>query len=190
MKTKVVILNGPPRSGKDTLTDAMISGFAWQGVPCHHLRFKTKLYDLVQCVYSITDSTMEVMKYNKEVPNTLLDDITFREALIKVSEEAIKPNYGQDYFGIAASKALQPGINIFSDGGFKDELNPLIQAVGKDNIIIVRLHRKGTSFMGDSRTYLYTEDTDVESFDFYNEHTIDTSTRKLVSSLHNFIYRK
>lgn len=187
MQTKVVILNGPPSSGKDTLTDEMVKYYADNNIPCHHLRFKTKLYDLVQCVYSLTDEDMQHLKINKEVPNTKLDGLSFRQSLIKVSEEVIKPNYGKNYFGISAAKAVKPGINIFSDGGFNEELDDLVKKVGTTNIILVRLYRQETSFEGDSRTYIYPQHLGIASFDFENRFDIEKSTEYLLDALKGFI---
>jgi hypothetical protein len=185
---KVIILNGPPSSGKDTLTDALVEYYNEEGVPATHARFKTKLYDLVQCVYTLMDAEMEYLKIHKEDTSTLLGDISFRQALIKVSEEVIKPNYGQEYFGISAVKSLREGINIFSDGGFIEEAKCLAEHVGAENIILVRLFRPDTSFSGDSRTHIFPEG--FESFEFDNVYSIDDSATYLIRLLKGFVQRR
>lgn len=82
--------------------------------------------------------------------------ISPREALIYTSELVYKPKYGKDYFGKCAAESLSEGVlNVFSDGGFKEEIIPLIDKVGYTNITLVHLYRKHTSFAGDSREYIH-----------------------------------
>ncbi len=97
---------------------------------------------------------MADMEKFKEVADERLDGRTYREAMIHTSEVVVKPNFGQDYLGKLAAKNLQPGVNIFSDGGFGPEVDALAEVVGYGNITIVRLHRDGCDFSKDSRRYL------------------------------------
>jgi hypothetical protein len=81
--------------------------------------------------------------------------LSVRQAMIKVSEEVIKPVYGKNYFGESAAKTLAEGkLNIFSDSGFMEELIPIRNKVGAENILLIRLIREGCTFKGDSRGYL------------------------------------
>lgn len=150
--TKVIILNGAPNCGKDIAAQALAEcdGFA-------HKEFKTKLFELTKAIYSVTEDQWDQMytRENKESGFENLDGLSPRQALIKVSEEVIKPNYGQDYFGKSAVRNLEAGqINVFSDGGFVEELVPLVEAVGLDNVLVIQINRQGCSFDGDSRDYL------------------------------------
>jgi len=43
---------------------------------------------------------------------------------------------------------------VYSDSGFNEELSKVVEAVGSDRVIVVQLHRQGTTFNGDSRNYL------------------------------------
>jgi len=82
--------------------------------------------------------------------------LTPREAMIHVSEFMIKPTLGQDWFG---RKRVQALINhphrVFFDSstGFKEELPPLIDVLGQENILLLRIRRKGFDF-SDSRGYI------------------------------------
>jgi hypothetical protein len=147
----VVILNGPPASGKD--------------IAAHHLQriglatkkeFKHRLISITKAVYCLTDAQWEHLytRENKEVKTPLLMGLSPREALIFVSEQIIKPAYGDDFFGIAAAQTLVEGINVFSDGGFVPEVKALVGAVGYDNVLVIRMMREGCSFDNDSRSYL------------------------------------
>jgi hypothetical protein len=91
----------------------------------------------------------------KERSEDWLDGFSRREALIYVSEEIIKPTHGSDYFGKKAAEEMQPNVlYCFSDGGFKEELIPIINKLGAENIILIQLTREGCSFSSDSRRYI------------------------------------
>lgn len=81
--------------------------------------------------------------------------MTPRELQIKVSEEWIKPTFDRSYFGHKAVTALFASSYthvVFSDGGFVEEVSAL-RSVGR--VLLVRLHRDGFAFTGDSRSYLH-----------------------------------
>jgi hypothetical protein len=78
-----------------------------------------------------------------------------REAMIYISEVVMKPKFSNNYFGVARAKAIQDGeIAVDSSTGFVEELPPLIERLGQENILLIRIHREGTTFEGDSRNYI------------------------------------
>ena len=82
-----------------------------------------------------------------------------REALIHVSEEVVKPEYGEDYYGQKIVYKVQnsPERYVFlSDGGFESELTPLLDK--GYNVHVVKLERSGATFERDSRTLLNEDD--------------------------------
>lgn len=82
-------------------------------------------------------------------------NLSIREAMIYISELVMKPRLGKNYFGVARAKAIQDGeIAVDSSTGFVDELPPLIERLGQENILLIRVHREGTTFEGDSRNYI------------------------------------
>lgn len=154
---RVVILNSPPNGGKDVGANHLVSlGTGWFGTPIWKREFKSRLFDITKAVYGVSHSQWEAIytREGKEKSSPLLDGLSPRQALIKVSEEVIKPVYGKEFFGGCARDSLMNGINIFSDGGFTEELRPILTEVGYNNILIVRVFRDGCSFGGDSRDYL------------------------------------
>lgn len=162
MNKLAVVLNGPPGSGKDTLAEAMsVYGYTPRS-------FKEQLYVDTAQHFGVE---LEAFKreaqdrVRKELPwhplalythkGNLVETYTPREALIHVSEDIIKPNCGSEYFGECAALACQLDqvhMAIFSDGGFKEEIEPLYEAF--DQVVIVQLHREGFTFEGDSRRYI------------------------------------
>ena len=149
---KVIILNGPPNCGKDAIAEYLAGKYP----TVRKKSFKERLTALTQMIHNVSPEWWEenYTRELKEKPSERLLGLTPREALIKVSETVIKPNYGKDYFGKAAAESLEEGINVFSDGGFTEEIIPLTDEVGSDNIMIVRITRPNCSFDGDSRNYL------------------------------------
>lgn len=175
---KVVILNSPPSGGKDVGAKEMCAVLGGEGYLCYHKQFKDRLIDITCAIYGISGCEWNnfYTREGKEKPHHKLEGLTPRQALIHVSEDIIKPNFGSDFFGRAAAQSLLEGVNIFSDGGFIEEVRPLISEVGVSNILIIRIFRDGYSFEGDSRSYfpidfgplvvdVYNNGTELEYFD-------------------------
>lgn len=82
-----------------------------------------------------------------------------REALIFVSECVWKPMLGEDHYGKSLANKIYCSPESFffaGDGGFSSEIAPLLDK--GYNVYIVKLERCGTTFEGDSRSYLNEED--------------------------------
>mgnify|MGYP000610017427 CR=1 FL=1 len=74
----------------------------------------------------------------KEAPEEKLGGLSRRGALIHTSEEVMKKKFGTDYYGqITAKKLNSISSYCFSDGGFKDEILPVINTIGSNNICII-----------------------------------------------------
>ncbi|HEI0612395.1 TPA: hypothetical protein SIF59_004278 [Escherichia coli] len=168
-----VVLNGPPGCGKDTIANIIVSG----GLFVKH-QFKDALYehtakhfqiDLDKFIHYAADRNL---KDSKSLAG--LGGRTPREALIYVSEVVYKPRHGSDYFGLVEARNLEEHVGrlggsidvIYPDGGFTSELAPIERVL--DSLVIIRLHRSGFDFKGDSRNYIYLPDTEKRtSFDVY-----------------------
>ena len=164
---KVIIFNGPPSSGKDLFASILYKYMVTN--EAHHnfanrLTFKKTLIDLTQKYYQISSYEWSE-RYNeaglKEIGWDKLGGLSQREALIDMSENKIKPMLGNDFLGKAlafdvrkSGPAYYNTYYLVSDGGFKEELQPIIDKVGEDNVIVLRLHRDGYDFSGDSRGYI------------------------------------
>ena len=186
--TVVVLLNGPPLCGKDSGAEHLVNYFH----PCGSVKkeFKKKLFDLVMLIYSIRPDRFWRI-YNdrtlKETPLPEFDGLSVRQAMIKVSEEVIKPAYGKRYFGTAAARELAEGyINIFSDSGFIEEVEPIADRIGRENILLLRIYRAGCEFKGDSRNYLpYNSLPNV--FDVHNTGSLQDYYDWLTRAVKNFL---
>jgi hypothetical protein len=148
-----VIFNGPPGSGKDEACHFLKTNYGYK-----HLQMKDELFIDTAEYYGVSlewfmngydDRTL------KEYPREELGGISKRQALIHVSETVMKPKHGKDYYGRkTAEKMDQVSSYCFSDGGFIEEILPVINTIGQENICIVQLYRTGCSFSSDSRNYI------------------------------------
>lgn len=120
----VIILNGPPGVGKDTIANAIVE----QGKSITHLRFKDQLYretfELFSSYYRNHNEGDTPLTYGeftklctdrvaKETPQAALSDLTPRQALIHTSENVVKPLMGADHYGIAAADSTELALALY-----------------------------------------------------------------------------
>lgn len=157
MNKKVIILNCPPRSGKDTIADLYVA----RHKNCTKKSFKDRLFQIAFLVSNVSQQEwFERYETMKDVPWDRLGGLSQRNYLIKISEDWVKPVHGQEYFG---QKLLEDVIEdndhdtfIIPDGGFEDEVKPLANYIDNNNILILQWSRKGSSFDNDSRDWVIT----------------------------------
>ena len=124
------------------------------------VHFKRPLYDIVAAIYGVEVNQVYDRHNNrklKEVPWVMYWGKSSREVFIEVSEEVLKPYYGNKFFGNKAVARLislpQFPIFIFGDSGFEEELEPVSNYFGKENVVLCRIRNRG-SFSNDSRSFL------------------------------------
>lgn len=167
----VIGLNGPAGCGKDA-----IAGYLSEKYGAVHMEIKELLFEAAIRISGLTREVWFSM-YNdrdyKESPNPFLfvngKSVTMREFMIHVSENVMKPMFGDDVFGKALAQKLkelpevQPDgkktIVVLSDGGFVSEGIPVAELVGPENYILARIHRlkedgEFYDFGKDSRRYI------------------------------------
>lgn len=166
---KVIILNGPMGSGKDTIANLLVENLGMYDILAVRWEFKQALWEAVADHYGLGDVAIRHLKEVhdnrnlKEKPQPLLGGLSTRGALIRVSEHIYKPKYGKDVFGWHSAAALaelqdaEYKLAIGSDGGFPEELKPVAASFETH---VFRLLGRGT-YEGDSRRYL----TDDEARD-------------------------
>ncbi len=202
LSNTVIILNAPPNSGKDTICAALC-----EATGAYHREFKAHLYQCTAALFDVPVDELRRLcgdRETKEVPHSWfkLDYsgmcrlreaqdkvkprlcagalISPREALIYTSECVFKPAMGDDYFGKIAADNIDMNMGaIFSDGGFDEELIPILEKCGNLNVFVVQFTREGTSFAGDSRNYLNVPEG-VPLLKTTNNGTIDDITQEIL----------
>lgn len=161
--TKVIILNGPPNSGKDTIGEALMEllrrDHNVKFSDLYHGQFKKVLLEILSKTLRISEHALMEIYNNrelKETPLPMFGGHSIREAMIAISENYIKPIFGKDYMGrveLAQIRTSKPKYAIYTDGGFIDEIRPLL-ADPSIELYIIQIYRDGCSFAGDSRGLL------------------------------------
>jgi hypothetical protein len=166
MTYRVVILNQTARSGKDVSAQHLLDKYGSEHV--NVVSFKQKLIDATAKVLGISveeflqnyDSKAfdvlgfyQSIEWYKDYPIYTIGDKKYskRTALIHVSENVLKPLFGKGVFGEALKQDLQYGkVNIVSDGGFAEELEPLNDC----ELLVLQRDRLETNWKGDSRGWV------------------------------------
>ena len=150
-----ILLNGPPGSGKDTIADCMVRQHGF-----HKMQFKDALFSETVAHYNTSlEWFLEDYDNNKDVTNEQFGGLSKRQMLIHVSEDIVKPQFGNTYYGKRAlermKEAVKKGITnfVFSDSGFLHEAIPLSEYLGND-IYIWQVVRPNCTFEGDSRGWI------------------------------------
>lgn len=166
IQRRVILFNGPPRSGKDACVNTLMKTYPYAMT----LKLSAPLKRMVPALFGLNNIQERLIEDRKDEQLAILDNHTFRELQIWLSEECIKPKFGSNIFGKIAAKRIQDSTTnlIFvSDSGFEHEVLPIVNEVGKQNVLLIRLHRNGTSYANDSRSYITIPD--VSSIDLPND---------------------
>ena len=174
---RIVLLNAPPGSGKDTVANFDYSDrIPWQTCRvafadrlkqmavrffCEHSRTAKVLR-----MYAFTDSIIQEWEKNKDTSLHYLNGQTPRQYYIAFAEKIIKPFFGQDYFGHVLKEDLErrvryrdrtakdPVIYLVSDAGFYEESKVLSDWAGIENVALVNIFKEDCYWNIDSRRLL------------------------------------
>jgi hypothetical protein len=159
-----IVLNGPPGSGKDFAAKLLVpfinQEYPW--VQARHMKFAKPLKEAVHKLLAIPHSPEEMEGDKKDEKTRLFYGMSPREAYIAMSEDFAKKHFGTDVFGRLAVRQMQFAANtncaVFSDGGFVEELLPVIDFVGIKHFLIIEIsasrNGKVLTFANDSRDYV------------------------------------
>lgn len=190
MDKKFVLLNGPKRSGKDTVGKLI-------GQALNRDHYRSQIFDdpildnPPVAVFSIADDLKELTHeifglpygadHYEKVKDEVSDDfitahgpISPRAAYIYVSENIMKPLFGEDVFSeryIRKCEMQYPKSRMVVNTslGFQAELVALARMVSPQNIMVIRVHREGYDFTGDSRSWVHARETsEIRQMDIQN----------------------
>jgi hypothetical protein len=147
---KFMILNGPPRCGKDTAAEAVEQYFGCD--IAKHVKLSTPLKAIVSSIFGFPIEELEKEK-DSILPNQKL---SYRDAQIHTFSQLV-PVFGEDWLGKWLVNTLddyEQEYFVLSDGGRSADIRPLLRIVSPEDILIVQIMREGCSFMGDIRSYI------------------------------------
>ena len=155
---KVLLLNAPIGCGKDYASDRISLALG-----CKQLEFKAPMFKIAMVMTGLSEgSFFEIYddRERKEVPQEEFYGLSPRDFMIWISEDVCKPKFGKEYFGEVAARCSNPHTGtIFSDSGFPEEVSPLVQKYGAENVYVCQFDRGGSKFeSNDSRGFLSRED--------------------------------
>lgn len=199
---KIILLNGPSQSGKDTtkniifeylLTENIASDF----VLCHDkfsAPIKLAFAAMMEADIGEDEFTVEGYENDKEKVIPLLG-VSYRRWQIDFSEKFMKPLYGQNVFGrMLISRLTEDYITdedgewvfVISDCGFQIEIEEVLKAFKPEQVMLIRLHREGKTYEGDSREEVFLPNTYPYQHDVANNGTLDDLANWLRPILQQF----
>lgn len=199
--TKIVLLNGPAGSGKDTFANALCNLVNTRG---EVVKFASPLKTVAMHLYCNGDSKKFYEFDHDQVKKVTPDDVflgkTCRQVQIDISEQYMKPMHGQNVFGKLLAETIaqkaESGVEAFyvSDSGFRPEAETLVDKFGAEDVLLVRIHRdscpvnENGSFPKDSRGYINLDDLGVKSIDLVNvDDNINVGLGELVKQVTSFM---
>lgn len=187
---KVLLVNGPPRSGKDTIATLLKNS---NPSFVHLEKFARPMKQIIPIMYSIPLKIWQEhldTPENKDIPCSELMGKTPRQVQIHLSEAYFKGLHNTSVFGELLIKRLLMlhmsflECAVVSDCGFKAEALRIVEQFGADNVQLWRVIRDGCTFKTDSRSYISLEDHGVREYDITNNGCVD-DLRDLVVPLYN-----
>ena len=206
-----LLMNGPADIGKDLAIEELIA----KGYELEKLECKDRLHEMTMSFFNIEPRKYWPLYNNRDTKEVQQEcyrvtigayemlcnvtEITYRsayggyyylsprEAMIYIAECVVKPSFGRDYFGVyRANKVLRRKNYFDASAGFFEELPPLIDKIGQDQIILIRVYSDNHSFDGDSRDYI-PDGVIHNTHDVYNGGTLEEYLIKIESIVERYL---
>lgn len=184
---KVVFFNGPPRCGKDTVVKRLLKLNIYNS---QEIKFSSPLKESLPIFFGLSAEEVNNLEMNKEVSSDLLLGKSWREAQISLSETWAKPIFGKDVFGKIALNKIYSGkkdISFISDSGFLSEAETVINSLGQENCLLVRMYRIGCDFSKDSRSYWSHDYKQLKEIHIHNDSTIEKLVNNTITEIDKWL---
>ena len=176
----IILLNGPPRSGKGTIAKIIKSKL---GHMCSEYKMSKPLKNAFKELLAIDwELANHLLEEKKDDPLYSTADATPRDIQIALSEQVLKPLLGHDALGKIAVNALMqfPFKHcVISDVGFDAEVKPLQERYGYNDVKAIRISRPDTNYDNDSRSYLDYGPMGIGYEELSNEFDLDLLDRQV-----------
>ena len=185
---KIILLNGPPSSGKDTAAKHIRRlhntkedfGLTEPRQACMLDRFSMPIKRAFAATMSLPideDGNCQPWESQKEI---IIPEfgISYRQWQIDFSESFLK-KYNEVIFGVLLARRIErrftrgiANLVVVPDCGFQVEIDTIYSIYKPEDILLIRCHRPGFTFQGDSRGYVRAP-PDARVFDPINNFTQD-----------------
>lgn len=141
------LLNGPPRSGKDTA--AILLGHLTGEGTMGHFKLATALKARTHAMYGLVGFEAGAFEATKDEPSPLFLGQTPRQAYIEAHERYWKPVHGPRILGTLLIEEMRRSPFggrqhlVVSDAGDDEQCLPLVERLGAANTVLIHLDRKG-----------------------------------------------
>ena len=157
---KIIIVNGPPRSGKGTLVSLLLDTLP----NAAYCSFKEPLYKAMMSKYFLSrDELMTFVDGElKDTPTQRFEGLSPRAALIELDKQ-IKLEHGEMAIATEVINTILDDDErykttyIFPDGGVGGEVafvEQVLKHYGLLDLTVVQVRKKGCDFKNDTRSYL------------------------------------
>lgn len=183
---KIILFNGPPRSGKDLCAQILFRLSRANAL----YRFSDPLKWSIPAFFDQEHADLEAAK--DEAQGALLG-YSYRDLQISLSEEWAKTKFGPSVFGELLARRIchrtsKDAFVVVPDSGFPRELVGLYENLPPpDRLLVIRLLRPGKDFSNDSRGYLDPLNPELHYLyrlqfaTLVNDESINTLQRRLTS---------
>ena len=172
LKLRLLLLSGPPRSGKNVAGAAIGKRY-----DADHFALSDQLKVDTHAYYGLC-SEFSAMHFedSKDSPCLEFNGLTPRQAYIDYSENYLKPRYGSSRLGELAVPRVQRNaeegrLSILSGVGFLDEVRPVVEAAASQNclhLVIIGME-VAEATINDSREQLNLNGLGVRSSEVIND---------------------
>jgi len=151
----IILLNGPPRSGKDTAAEFITLMVGNSKV--QHIKMSRPMKAALRLIFGFTMAEVRELEENKDQGNgPEFADLSYREMQIKLFEH-LKETYGPEVLGrifIRHDRHTMKRHTVVSDAGLTVEIEPIVEAYPYKDIGLIQIRRPGCNFDNDIREYI------------------------------------
>lgn len=169
-KAFAILLNAPPRAGKDTAAEILYKLLHREMVELklvpHHMKMADTLKVGAHALFGRPNTRANHYESEKDQQHPDFFGQTPRKVYQDLSEKFMKPQYGVDIFGRLFARRVERvlldqaeelpanlgSVIICSDVGFSDEVTALTNMLQPENILLLHILRTGCDYRGDTRT--------------------------------------
>ncbi len=149
----IIILNGPPNSGKDTAAEFIVKMIS----QVNHAKLSRPLKAAANNIFDLQPGTLKFFHEDSDLESPFLLGSTYRQVQIDLFV-MLQAKFGDDVlarlFIRYAKKNIAAKHIVISDCGRTVEAQALVAHYSKNEVALIKLAREGCDFSKDIREYV------------------------------------